>query len=253
MRITVSVKGILFFLILSMLLCGCTKVNSVFSTALEDTQYAVRQRMLKLQTGELLFKTADERYTPKLANKVITLSSGYQDQTWNVENDPALEVLENALVYALVVLSPDPAAAAEKLSGAMLDYGSASRVLKLQKNRFKNSSDVVAELVMMTGWSNEKVKKYASASLPEVKIDIFPLYPEAEHLLNEKGHAAAFQTAAELYRMPSDSTVRKAEQLRRAILNRYLMQIKSSGSKIAPELRIAYWRGQIFAPFLPLI
>ena len=86
MRITVSVKGILFFLILSMLLCGCTKVNSVFSTALEDTQYAVRQRMLKLQTGELLFKTADERYTPKLANKVITLSSGYQDQTWNVEN-----------------------------------------------------------------------------------------------------------------------------------------------------------------------
>lgn len=251
MRITVSVKTALLIIVSLCLFCGCADYCSDVLPPLYQVREAVRKRMLKLQSDELLARVANEHYAPHSAGEVLSLASGYQSGMWNVGNDPALQSLENAIAYALVVLSSHPTVTAEKLSRASLDYGTALRILKIQTGSGDSVINSTAELVMMTGWTNRKVRKFAAFPLPDLKIEIFPIYPEAERLLNEKGRSAAFQTAAELYRIPSDSALRKAEQLRRAILNRYLIQTKSPGAKITPELRVAYWRGQIFASLMP--
>lgn len=251
MRITVSVKFIFFLILSNCIFCGCANYCSDALPPLYQVRQAVRKRMLKIQSDELLSRTANEHYAPHSAGEILSLASGYQSGMWSVENDPALQSLENAIAYALVVLSSHPAATAEKLSSASLDYGTALRILKIQKGSDDSVLNSTAELVMMTGWTNSKVRKFAAFPLPDLKIEIFPIYPEAERLLNEKGRSAAFQTAAELYRIPSAFALHKAEQLRRAILNRYLIQAKSPGAKITPELRIAYWRGQIFASLMP--
>ena len=253
MRITVSAEKILTIFISGAVLCGCLAPDSSRMSGLEHTRYAVRKQMLKLQRDELLAKSANEHYAPHSAAEILTLANDYQEQMWRIDNDPALQILEDAISYAVVVLAQDPSAAAKKLSAAMLDYGTAVRMLNLKYGRGGSALDLVAELAMMTGWDSDKVRKYAAAPLPEVKVEIFPIYAEAERMLKEKGNSSAFQVAAELYRIPSGALLRKAEQLRRAMLNRYLMQTKSPEAKMTPELRIAHWRGQLFVPFIPSI
>ena len=249
MRITVSVERVLFALTLCCFFCGCVRLGSDILPALDVTQHAVRARMLKLQTGELLAQTASERYSPRLSTEVLSMANGYQGQSWSMENDPALQVLENAIAYGLVALSPAPAETAEKVSAAVLDFGTALRLLKLKRS--PGNSDLAAELAMMTGWGSDKVRKYAEAPLPEIRISLFPVYPEAERELLEKGESAAFHAAAVIYRIPSEAGIRHAERLRRALLNRYLMQGKSPGAETTPELRITYLRGRIFEKLLP--
>ena len=99
MRITVSVERVLFALTLCCFFCGCVRLGSDILPALDVTQHAVRARMLKLQTGELLAQTASERYSPRLSTEVLSMANGYQGQSWSMENDPALQVLENALAW----------------------------------------------------------------------------------------------------------------------------------------------------------
>lgn len=249
MRNTASVEKVLLFLTLCGIFCGCARLGSDILPPLCVTQHAVRARMLKLQTGELLAQTAKERYSPRLSSEVLAMANGYQGQSWSMENDPALQVLENAIAYGLVALSSAPAETAEKVSAALLDYNTAQRLLKLKKT--PGNSDLAAELAMMTGWGSDKVRKYAGAPLPEIKISLFPVYSEAERELLEKGEAAAFHAAAAIYRLPSEAGLRHGERLRRALLNRYLMQTKSPGAETTPELRITYLRGRIFEKLLP--
>jgi hypothetical protein len=90
---------------------------------------------------------------------------------------------------------------------------------------------------------------YDSIRLTVEDVPLFPISSAAERLLDEKGHKAAFDLAAEIYRHVDEGKLRNAERLRRAILNRYLMQIKSSGTRKIPELSIARQRGKLFAEF----
>ena len=250
---TVSSKIILLLLLFLFVSgTGCSLLQFREERSLAVLQSAVRQRMLKLQSSELLVSAAQERYKPGKAAEVFALGAGYQEQHSNVEKDLALQVLEQSITYALMVLSRNPEETAEKLTAASLDYGTALRLLKLQsRDRALQLSDAAAELAMMTGWSMEKVNSYASALLPEIRTGLFPVYPEAERLLNEKGNAAAFEAASELYRTPGEAELFKCERLRRAILNRYLMQTKSPGGETTPELRIAVWRSRLFLSLLP--
>ena len=248
MRITVSAEKLLFILAAVLIFCGCRVFPGREVSALEAAQQAVRKRMLKLQTGELLSQTANERYAPRLSSEVLTMANSRQEQS-QMENDPALQVLENAIAYGLVALSPHPAETAGKVSAALLDYGTALRLLKLRDSI--QNSDLAAELAMMTNWPPEKVRQYAAAPLPEIRAGMFPVYPEAERVLLEKGEAAAFYAAAEIYRIPSESGIRQAERLRRALLNRYLLQSRSPGAEITPELQAAALRGRIFEKLLP--
>ena len=240
----------IFFLLLCFFLGGGCVIPSGEERTLEKLRYAVRLRMLNVQRSDLLSSAAQERYNPRKAAACFDLGSGYQEQVWRVDNDPALQVLEDAISYALLAVSDTLEKTAEKLTAAQLDYGTNIRFLKLKSG--KSSLDSAAELAMMTGWSTDKVNSFVSVPLPEIKFELFPLYPETERLLNEKGRAAAFQTAAELYRTPSKAGILKAERLRRAILNRVLMQTKSSGPEMTPELYIAFWRSRIFSSLLPL-
>lgn len=250
---TVFSKTLLFLTVLFFLWgTGCSLLLCREEHTLAELRSAVHRRMLKLQTTELLAATAQERYNPGKSAEILALGGGYQEQQWNVETDLALQVLEQAITYALMVLSSKPEETAEKLTAASLDYSVALRLLKLKgEERLSPTADVAAELVMMTNWSLEKVNSYASVPLPDIKAELFPVYPDAERLLNEKGNAAAFDAAAELYRTPLEAVLFKCERLRRAILNRYLMQTKSPGAEITPELRIAFWRGRLFQSLLP--
>lgn len=242
-----------FFLLFSLFLLG-TGCSLLYreEPGLALLQSAVRHRMLKLQKTELLASAAQERYDPVKAAEIFALGAGYQERQKSVEKDLALQVLEQSITYALMVLSRNPEETAEKISVAFLDYGTALRLLKLQSKEYSRlSNDVAAELAMMSGWSLEKVNSYASVPLPEIRRGLFPVYPDAEQLLNKKGNAAAFEVAAELYRTPREAALLKCERLRRAILNRYLMQTKSPGNEVTPELRIAFWRSRLFQSLLP--
>lgn len=252
---TVSNKIFLFLLFTFFLWgTGCSLLPYREERSLAVLQSAVRQRMLQLQKTELISAAAQERYNPGKAAEIFALGAGYQEQQWSVESDLALRVLEQSITYAFMVLSPDPEKSAEKLIAASLDYGTALRLLKLQRKEYSpQANDVAAELAMMTGWSLKKVNSYVSVPLPEIKSGLFPIYPEAERLLNEMGKSAAFEVAAELYRTPREPVLFKCERLRRAILNRYLMQAKSPGAEITPELRIAFWRSRLFQSLLPLL
>lgn len=223
--------------------CALFSREEVSFTSLQS---AVKRQMLKLQSSELLAAAAQEKYQPRKAADVFAQGIGYQENLWAPEKDPALQVLEEAIIYALIARSADPAAMAEKIIASQLDYGIGYRLVKLQKGSASERNDAAAELAMMTGWSPAEVEKYIDAPLPAVKVEPFPLYYDAEQLLDEKGAAAAFETAAELYRAPDEAGVNRAERLRRALLNRILIQIKSPGAVITPELRIAFLRGRIF-------
>ena len=242
-----AVLGLLLFLN-----CGCALLPDG-KEDLGTLQSAVRLRMLKLQTTELLTRTAQERYNPQMAGILLGLELEYQESP-GAGNDAPLNALENAVAYALVVLSENPEKTAEKLTADLLDYGTAVRVVKLKNSGSGNKTwDIITELAFMSDWSADKVKKMAASPLPERKIELFPLYPEAEQLLNERGSAAAFRAAAELYRHPSQAGVIKAERLRRAMLNRVLMQGKSPGKAFSPELYTASLRSRLFSKLLPAL
>lgn len=243
-------KLALSFALLTVLNCGCVFLSGE-KESLETLQRAVRQRMLKIQTTEMLTKAAQERYNPRMAGKMIALETGYSS-SGGVGSDAALDTLENALRYALVVLDENPEKTAEKLTAEQLDYGTAVRFVKLKNDKWQFSSeDITTELAFMSDWSADKVRKFAELPLPEMESELFPLYPEAEKLLNERGNASAFRVAAELYRNPSRPVAMKAERLRRAMLNRFLMQGKSPGGGFSVELYTASLRKKLFLSFFP--
>ena len=247
---TVFSKAVLCFALLWSLNCGCVFLSGE-KESLETLQRAVRQRMLKIQTTEMLTKAAQERYNPRMAGKIIALETGYS-ASGGVGEDAALDALENALRYALVVLAENPETAAEKLTAEQLDYGTAVRFVKLKYDKGKFSSeDITTELAFMSDWSAEKVRKFTALPLPEMESELFPLYPEAEKMLDERGGASAFRAAAELYRNPTRSAAMKAERLRRAMLNRFLMQGKSPGGGFSVELYTAALRKKLFPSFFP--
>ena len=219
MRHTLSTK--LFLLPLLCLLTGCLSGERAGELTLEQLQRRVRERMLKFQVTETLNTVASERYEPALAAAVTALAGGYQEERWNAGDDPALQELEKALTYALVVLSPNPAATAETLAADQLDLAVALRVARLRRS---GRDGAAAELAMMTDWPVEKVKRWSSVPLPPAGEGLFPVHPDAERLLDRSGNAAAFGVAADLYRAPSAGAVRQAERLRRAMLNRCLMR-----------------------------
>ena len=241
----------LLFLLLIFVLGGCA-LFQVQKKELSVMQQAVRDRLLKLQVTEFLAQTAKEHFQSEKAVALFSLNTGYRD-VWSVEKDPALEVLEEAIRYGLTVLSSDPQGTAEKLIGAKLDFLTACALLNL-KNASLGSSDGnyrdhLSALGMMTGWESKKILEYAVLPLEEGEVSPFRIDPVSERLLDEKGNGAAFDAASELYRRPDVARLRRAELLRRAMLNRYLLQIKSSGSVNFPELKIAVWRGKLFSEF----
>ena len=211
----------LLLLPLFILLAGCLSGEGTGELSLERLQRRVRERMLKYQVTETLNTVASERYEPALASAVTALAGGYQENRWNADDDPALQELEKALIYAIVVLSPAPAATAEKLAAGQLDLAVALRVARLRRSERDGAA---AELAMMTDWPVDKVKRWSAVPLPPAGEGLFPVYPEAERMLDRYGNAAAFRAAADLYRTPSAGAVRQVERLRRAMLNRYLMR-----------------------------
>ena len=241
MRNTVFIEKILLPAVL--LLAGCLSRGGSDELTLADIQSRVRERMLKFQISETLNAVASERYEPVLAARAAALEGGYREGRWNAGDDPALQVLEDALAYALVVLSPRPAETAEKLTARKLDFAVALRVSRLGKEK---DGGAAAELSMMTDWPVETVKRRAAVPLPPAETGFYPVHPESERLLDRYGHAAAFRVAADLYRTPSPGAARRAEQLRKAILNRYLMQTKNPGAEGGPELSAARLRGKLF-------
>ena len=249
---TVSSK-ILFLLLLLFLVTGsgCLFVSGN-EKSLETLQAAVRERMLKLQSSELLAEAAQERYNPRKAAELLTMKEELLSRQWSVENDPGLQALEDAIVYALLATSSRPEKTAEKVTAARLDYGTALRLLKLKNADTGSSADIAAELAMMTNWSSEKIRTFIALPLPPVSTELFPLDPASEELLNKEGASASFRLATGLYRNPSYGAVLKAERLRRAILNRTLMQIKSPGAEMTPELYIAFRRSRLFSALLSL-
>ena len=246
MKATASAKNFFLILFLGLLCSGC-----VFFVperkSLEKLQSAVRSRMLKLQVTEFLAETARERFQSEKSALIFSLKTGYQEEQATLENDLALQVLEDALRYGLTVSSTNPRSAAEKLIGGRLDFMTLCALVNLQKK--KNSSDHISSIAMLTGWESEKVKGYAAAPLPDAEFVFFAIDRTSERLLDEQGNKAAFDLAADIYRTVEESKLRQAERLRRAILNRYLMQIKSSGPQRTPELLIALQRGKLFAGF----
>ena len=238
MRNTLSVK----FLILPLfcLLAGCLSNERAGEPTLKQLQDRVRERMLKFQVTETLNTVASERYEPALASAVAALEGGYQEERWNAGDDPALQELEKALTYALVVLSPTPAVTAEKLAADQLDLAVALRVARLRRGE---KGGAAAELAMMTDWPVEKVKRWSAASLPPAGEGLFPVHPESERMLDRYGNAAAFRVAADLYRTPSPGAVRQAERLRRAILNRYLLRSDTDRGEGSSAARL---RGRLF-------
>ena len=239
----------LLFLLLIFVLGGCALFQPQ-KIELSVMQQAVRDRLLKLQVTEFLAQTAKEHFQSEKAVALFSLKTGYRD-SWGVEKDPALEVLEEAIRYGLTVLASDPQATAEKLIGEKLDFLTACALLNLKHAPLGNSDgnyrDYQSALGMMTGWKSKKILEYAVLALEEGEVSPFRIDPASERLLDEKGNAAAFDTASELYRRPDEARLRRAELLRRAMLNRYLLQIKSSGSVNYPELKIAVWRGKLFS------
>ena len=241
MRNTLSAK--LFISALFCLLTGCLSGERAGELTLEQLQHRVRERMLKFQVTETLNTIASERYEPALASSVTALEGGYQEGRWNAGDDPALLELEKALTYALVVLSPTPAATAEKLAADQLDLAVALRVARLRRGE-KNGA--AAELAMMTDWPVDKVKRWSTVPLPSAGEGLFPVHPESERMLDRYGNAAAFRMAADLYRTPSPGAVRQAERLRRAILNRYLMRPEENLPDRGPGSAAARLRGRLF-------
>ena len=221
--------------------------------SLASLQFSVRQRMLKIQCPELLAETAQERYDPRKAVELLALKSGYLASQWNVENDPALQVLEDAIVFALVATSPKPEKTAEKVTVAKLDYGTAVRFLKLKSPSGEwSSSDTAAELAMMSDWSGEKIKALTSLPLPGIETEFPPVDAASAQLLAKEGNLAAFAAATELYRDPSRENILKAERLRQGILKERSGQKKSPGTQVSPELYIAFWRSRLFSALLSL-
>ena len=158
-------KSASLFALLTVLHCGCVFLAGE-KESLETLQSAVRQRMLKIQTTELLTKTAQERYNPQMAGRILALETGYSSATGGVESDLALDALENAVIYALVVLSENPEKTAEKLTAELLDHGTAVRFVKLKNAKEKLAAeDIVTELSFMSNWSAEKVRKIAALPL----------------------------------------------------------------------------------------
>jgi len=241
MRNTLSVKFLL--LPLFFLLAGCQSGEKAGELTLAQLQRRVRERMLKYQVTETLNTVASERYEPALASAVTALAGGYQENRWNADDDPALQELEKALTYAIVVLSPAPAATAEKLAAGQLDLAVALRVARLRRSERDGAA---AELAMMTDWPVEKVKRWSAAPLPRAGKELFPVHPETERMLDRYGNAAAFRAAADLYRTPSAGAVRQAERLRRAILNRYLMRPEENPSDRGQGPLAARLRGRLF-------
>ena len=247
MKATVSEK-LFCLLLLALLGGGCVQLQQE-EKALPVMQQAVRSRLLKFQATELLAQAAKERFQSEKAVTVFTLKTGYKE-TWNAETDPALEVLEEAIRYGLTVLSADPQKTAEKVTGAKLDFMTACKVLKLKHTSSSSSRrDSLAELELMTGWERKKIEQFAAFALETGDIAPFHIDLASERLLDEKGNAAAFDLAADLYRHTNEAKLRQAERLRRAMLNRYLLQIKSSGNINFPELKTALWRGRLFSDF----
>ena len=240
MRNTLSAE--LFISVLFCLLTGCLSGERAGEPTLAQLQRRVRERMLKFQVTETLNAVASERYEPARASVVAALAGGYQEERWNAGDDPALQELEKALTYALVVPSPNPAAMAEKLAADQLDLAVALRVARLRRGE---KDGAAAELAMMTDWPVEKVKRWSAASLPRAGEGLFPVHPESERLLDRDGNAAAFRMAADLYRTPSPGAVRQAERLRRAILNRCLMRPEENPSD-REQSAAARLRGRLF-------
>lgn len=248
MKITVFSKNFFLILFLGLFCAGCACFRAE-EKSLEVLQEAVRSRMLKLQVTEFLAETANERFRSEKAPWVFSLKTGYQEQVWSVENDLALQVIEDALRYGLAVSSSDPQSAAEKLISARLDFLSVCALVNLQKQTAASSVDAAASLMALSGWSMEKVNSYRQVPLSEVGAPFYAIDLSSERLLEQQGGSAAFDLAADIYRNVDESTLRKAERLRRAMLNRYLMQIKSSGTQKSPELQKAVWRGKMFDSF----
>ena len=249
MEITVFKRGILLLFVLLLAVSGCAlfREKEVTLTALQKT---VRQRLWALQVSEFLSGTAKERFQPGKAAEIFALGTGYQAGGQTVSSDPALQILEDAVSYGLTVLAFDPKKTAEKLIAARLDLTTLCCLIDLQKKDPRSLRDHTAELAMMTGREPEQIKKIASSIRLTVEdVPLFPISSAAERLLDEKGNKAAFDLAAEIYRHVDEGKLRNAERLRRAILNRYLMQIKSSGTRKIPELSIASQRGKLFAEF----
>ena len=242
MRNTLSAK---LFIILPLfcLLTGCLSGERAEELTLEQLQRRVRERMLKFQVSETLNSVASERYEPALAAAVTAQAEGYQEERWNAGDDPALQELEKALTYALVVLSPTPAATAEKLAADQLDLAVALRVARLRRGE---KAGAAAELAMMTDWPVDKVKRWSTVPLPPAGEELFPVHPESERMLDRYGNAAAFRMAADLYRTPSPGAVRQAERLRRAILNRYLMRPGETSPDRGQGSSSARLRGRLF-------
>ena len=230
-------------LLLLLLLVGCRSGEGTGEPTLEQLRHRVRERMLKFQSAEILNTVASERYEPALAASVTALAGGYRENRWTAEDDPALQELEKALTYALVVLSPTPAVTAEKLAADQLDLAVALRVARLQRGERDGAA---AELAMMTDWPVDKVRRWSRASVPPAGTGLFPVHPESERMLDQYGNAAAFRMAADLYRTPSAGTVRQAERLRRAILNRYLMRPGGNSSDRGHGPSAARLRGRLF-------
>lgn len=249
MGITAFKRGISFLFFFLFLTSGCALLQTEEKT-LERLQATVRRRLLALQVNEFLSGTAKERFQPGKAAEVFALGTGYQAGGQKVGSDPALQILEDAICYGLTVLAPDPEKTAKKLIGARLDFITLCRLVDLQTKHTGSRQDHTAELAMMTGLSSEKIRSFAAAiRLPVEEPPLYAISPAAERMLDEKGNRAAFDLAAEIYRHVDEGKLRNAERLRRAMLNRYLLQIKSSGSVNFPELKIAVWRGKLFAGF----
>ena len=246
MKATVSEK-IFCFLFLLLFAGGCVAFQQPENT-LSAMQQAVRSRLLKFQATEFLAQTARERFQSEKAVTVFTLKTGYKE-TWNVETDPALEVLEEAIRYGLTVAASDPQGTAEKVTGAKLDFMTSCKLLKLKHAAPSARRDHLAELELMTGWERKKIEQFANLPLEAGEIAPFHIDLASERLLDEKGNAAAFDLAADLYRHTNEARLRQAERFRRAMLNRYLLQIKSSGNINFPELKTALWRGRLFSEF----
>ena len=243
-----TASGKIFFLILFLgFLCSGCNCFVPEKKSLEQLQEAVRSRILKLQVTEFLAETAQERFQSEKSALIFSFKTGYQEELATVENDLALQVLEEALRYGLTALSSNPRETAEKLVARRLDFMTLCALVNLQKK--KNSSDRISSLVMLSGWESEKVKSYADIPLPENEFAFFTIDRASERLLDEQGNKAAFDLASDIYRNVEESKLRQAERLRRAIINRYLMQIKSSGTQRTPELLIALQRGKLFDSF----
>lgn len=243
-----TASGKIFFLILFLgLLCSGCNCFSPEKKSLEQLQKAVRSRMLKLQVTEFLAETARERFQSEKSALVFSFKTGYQEEQTTVENDLALQILEEAIRYGLTALSARPRETAEKLIARRLDFMTLCALVNLQKK--KNSSDQISSLAMLSGWESEKVKGFAAAPLPDAEFAFFAIDRSSERLLDEQGNKAAFDLAADIYRNVEESKLRQAERLHRAMINRYLMQIKSSGPQGNPELLIALQRGKLFDSF----